>query len=274
MDEDAFINKLTGIARVNPNKAKALYDAGYTDISHFRDATIEDLLLVPSINPTVARKIITRTQMIAEIPAEVTDIEDEDTIIIDTEKYEKKEKFEDDFPISFEEKSDNFRKIDKEQILVWTVRIGLMGTFWVWIIIGLIAIMLAFIDGNPYGLFITIGFNIFVLFLAFIYAGLFNASYAYALEEKNVQIKRGVFFRKKAIIPYDRIQNVNILNGPVERIFGLSTVEIETAGRTMVPYGGMGPIMSLAEGVIPGTRDPEQLMNDILRRKANVDRSV
>jgi hypothetical protein len=36
----------------------------------------------------------------------------------------------------------------------------------------------------------------------------------------------------------------------------------------------MGPIMSLAEGVIPGTRDPEQLMNDILRRKANVDRSV
>jgi len=45
------------------NKAKALYDAGYRRWGDLQEAIQDDLMMVPGINPTIARRIVDRTRM-------------------------------------------------------------------------------------------------------------------------------------------------------------------------------------------------------------------
>jgi hypothetical protein len=42
--------------------------------------------------------------------------------------------------------------------------------------------------------------------------------------------KRGVLFRKTGIVPYNRITNIDIIQGPVMRLFKISNLQIQTAG--------------------------------------------
>ncbi|MEM7104038.1 MAG: PH domain-containing protein [Bacteroidota bacterium] len=52
----------------------------------------------------------------------------------------------------------------------------------------------------------------------------------YALREKDVVFRRGVIFRSLVTVPFNRIQHCEIKEGPVERLFGLKTLQIFTAG--------------------------------------------
>ncbi len=53
---------------------------------------------------------------------------------------------------------------------------------------------------------------------------------AYALREKDVIYKRGVLVQKLTTVPFNRVQHCEIKQGPIERYFGLKTLEIYTAG--------------------------------------------
>lgn len=54
-------------------------------------------------------------------------------------------------------------------------------------------------------------------------------NFAWAQGEHDFLIRRGAFFRSMTIVPYGRIQYVDISEGPVSRFFGISTVIIHTA---------------------------------------------
>jgi len=52
----------------------------------------------------------------------------------------------------------------------------------------------------------------------------------YAIRERDILYKSGLIFRKTIAIPYNRIQHSEINQGPVERNFNLSQLQIFTAG--------------------------------------------
>jgi len=54
----------------------------------------------------------------------------------------------------------------------------------------------------------------------------------YAIDDHYVVIKNGVFFRQETIIPYSRVQLVDVHHGPILRSYGLTTLGITTAGGT------------------------------------------
>jgi uncharacterized protein len=54
-------------------------------------------------------------------------------------------------------------------------------------------------------------------------------SWGYAEREDDLLIRRGFLFRKLSVVPYGRMQFVDVTAGPVERIFGLATVKLHTA---------------------------------------------
>jgi membrane protein YdbS with pleckstrin-like domain len=54
-------------------------------------------------------------------------------------------------------------------------------------------------------------------------------SWGYAEREDDLLIRRGFLFRKLSVVPYGRMQFVDVTAGPVERVFGLSTVKLHTA---------------------------------------------
>lgn len=52
----------------------------------------------------------------------------------------------------------------------------------------------------------------------------------YYIGEDVIEIKKGIFFKNHSIIPTSRIHNVNVYRGPMLKLFGLSTLCINTAG--------------------------------------------
>ena len=52
----------------------------------------------------------------------------------------------------------------------------------------------------------------------------------YALRDKDILYSRGILFRSVTAIPFNRVQHCEIKEGPIERYFGLKTLEVYTAG--------------------------------------------
>jgi hypothetical protein len=54
-------------------------------------------------------------------------------------------------------------------------------------------------------------------------------SWAYRERAEDLIVARGVLFRRVSVVPYGRMQFVEVTAGPVERVFKLATVQLHTA---------------------------------------------
>ena len=54
-------------------------------------------------------------------------------------------------------------------------------------------------------------------------------SWGYAERDEDLLVRRGILVRRLSVIPYGRMQFIDVTAGPVDRIFGLSTVQLHTA---------------------------------------------
>ena len=70
---------------------------------------------------------------------------------------------------------------------------------------------------------------------------------------------RGVFWRRNVSIPYTKITNVDISQGPLQRRFDIGTIHVQTAGAG----GAQG---ALAELRMPGIRDLDGLRDVIMEK--------
>jgi membrane protein YdbS with pleckstrin-like domain len=77
---------------------------------------------------------------------------------------------------------------------------------------------------------VVLGGTFVLAILFFIWVGLYYDSMWYELREDEMSWKRGVWFRRTGIVPYNRITNLDLVQGPVMRALGISTLSIQTAG--------------------------------------------
>jgi uncharacterized protein len=54
-------------------------------------------------------------------------------------------------------------------------------------------------------------------------------SWGYCERAEDLLVTRGVLFRRLVVVPYGRMQLVDVTAGPVERKFGIATVRLHTA---------------------------------------------
>jgi membrane protein YdbS with pleckstrin-like domain len=54
-------------------------------------------------------------------------------------------------------------------------------------------------------------------------------AWAYQERDDDLAVSRGVLFRRLSVVPYGRMQFVDVTAGPVERLFRLATVKLHTA---------------------------------------------
>lgn len=85
----------------------------------------------------------------------------------------------------------------------------------------------------------------------------FYRTTGYRFSADEVEYRRGVFFQQKTTVPYNRITNVGISQGPIERLVNAGAVGIHTAG-----YGGQVG----AELTVAGVSDFEDIQEQILER--------
>jgi hypothetical protein len=71
-----------------------------------------------------------------------------------------------------------------------------------------------------------------VLAIAVIFYGALHGRYrawGYAERQDDLLVRRGVLVRRLSVVPYGRMQFVDVTAGPVDRIFRLATVQLHTA---------------------------------------------
>lgn len=54
-------------------------------------------------------------------------------------------------------------------------------------------------------------------------------AWAYCEREDDLMVRRGVFVSRLSVVPYGRMQFIDVVAGPIERAFGLATVHMHTA---------------------------------------------
>jgi membrane protein YdbS with pleckstrin-like domain len=78
------------------------------------------------------------------------------------------------------------------------------------------------------------------------------ASWGYAEREDDLLVRRGVLVYRLSVVPYGRMQFIDVRAGPLERSFGLATVHMHTAA-------------AASDARIPGlTRDEAARLRDRL----------
>lgn len=57
-------------------------------------------------------------------------------------------------------------------------------------------------------------------------------SYGYVERGDDLLVTSGILFRRLVVVPYGRLQLVDVVAGPLERMFGIATVRLHTAAAT------------------------------------------
>lgn len=52
----------------------------------------------------------------------------------------------------------------------------------------------------------------------------------YSLAEERLRVVRGILFRGDTVVPFGRVQHIDVDQGPLERVYGLATLTVHTAG--------------------------------------------
>lgn len=69
------------------------------------------------------------------------------------------------------------------------------------------------------------------------------ARLGYRLSERLMQVVRGWLFHTDTIVPFVRVQHIDVTRGPVEKLFGVATLVVHTAGthNSIVTVPGLSP---------------------------------
>jgi uncharacterized membrane protein YdbT with pleckstrin-like domain len=98
-----------------------------------------------------------------------------------------------------------------------------------------------------------------LVLLGYVWAQLSYKYYKYELRQDGFRKEYGVISKRYVTIPYERIQNVDIIRNPVSRILGLSDLQVQTAGMSGV---------ALVEGRLPAIdpQEAEKLRDELIKR--------
>jgi len=133
-------------------------------------------------------------------------------------------------------------------LLISTILPGLIAAF----------LYLPFIDALSASALFLIPFLLVVGFIAF-WIPKYCSSISYVFTQSEIVVERGVWWRHKSTVPYNRITNIDVVQGPVSRHFGLANVKVQTAG-----YSATGSYARVAEATIFGIKNFEEIREFII----------
>jgi membrane protein YdbS with pleckstrin-like domain len=83
-------------------------------------------------------------------------------------------------------------------------------------------------------LYLILGLLIVIAVYFILGPQIFFMRYRYRIDDEKAEIRRGVLVITHTLVPIERIHQVQVAKGPINRMFGLADVNITTAGGTAV----------------------------------------
>lgn len=110
----------------------------------------------------------------------------------------------------------------------------IFGAWWIWALTGLVILALAV--------------HAFIIPRQ-------SRAIGYLERETDLVVAQGILIRRVSVVPYGRLQFVDVVSGPLERMFGLAHVQMHTASPA-------------SDAKIPGLpREEAERLRDVLARK-------
>jgi membrane protein YdbS with pleckstrin-like domain len=148
--------------------------------------------------------------------------------------------------------------LDPRQIWVLTIRAGLFGLLLV--VIALVADFGPLRDTPIPAWYLTGAVTAAALVGTLVFPRRRYRRWGYREGEDELQIRRGMLVRVRTVVPFGRVQHIDVAQGPIQRAFGLATIILHTAGTA----GAAVPL--------PGIRQAEaEAMRDRIRAKIRQD---
>jgi membrane protein YdbS with pleckstrin-like domain len=124
------------------------------------------------------------------------------------------------------------------------------------VVFALVALVALFFSRN-YFIFMlalpVLGFFVFALIVGTIYNLFYLNAISYSYNEREFNLKGGIIARFEKILPYSRIQHVIITRNYIQRLFGLSSIIIQTASPTLfVNYNNQNRDPFVGSPQVPG----------------------
>ena len=122
-----------------------------------------------------------------------------------------------------------YRTLDPKSMR--SMRIGyLLST----VIFAVAAVVLFFLrDLHDVLIYVCIGIAalaVVMAVLAVVFPKIYYDHYRYFISEDRVDVRRGIIFLTHTVVPLERIHQVEVVSGPINRMYGLADVSITTAG--------------------------------------------
>lgn len=81
----------------------------------------------------------------------------------------------------------------------------------------------------PSGVVAGVVMLIILIFVIRLPSRRFNAR-GYHMSDDRLRVVRGIWWRSDTVVPFGRVQHIDVDQGPLERFFGISTLTLHTAG--------------------------------------------
>ncbi len=108
----------------------------------------------------------------------------------------------------------------------WLARQTQLALFWGPVfIIALVVALLIHVPASP---LLPIAVALIALSAWLVERGRYH-SWGYAERDDDLIVTRGLLFRRVSVVPYGRMQFIDVTAGPIDRAFGLATVQLHTA---------------------------------------------
>ncbi|HZU79711.1 MAG TPA: PH domain-containing protein [Acidimicrobiales bacterium] len=93
----------------------------------------------------------------------------------------------------------------------------------------LVVVLAATANGGPVAMGVGAGVAVVLTAVAGNFVRNRFRGWGYLEREEDLLVRRGVMIRRLSVVPYGRMQFVEVTAGVVERLFGISTVRLHTA---------------------------------------------
>jgi uncharacterized protein len=125
-------------------------------------------------------------------------------------------------------------KLDPRARRVWTIGDLLMAVILTTIAWGVTYTLWRLLDFDRMATFVVpAAFGVALVSWAFIRPEIEFRQWRFEIREDEVDLLHGIFTRTRQVVPMSRIQHVDTRRGPLQRRYGLSSVEFYTAAGAM-----------------------------------------
>jgi membrane protein YdbS with pleckstrin-like domain len=117
-----------------------------------------------------------------------------------------------------------WRRVSPKLITVELISRGIL------LLIVMIGLVIGWVASDHFWLFpLLMGINALLAVWRAIVTVRAVRAWGYAERDQDLMVRHGLFVRRLSIVPYARMQYVDVTAGPVERAFKLATVQLHTA---------------------------------------------